>query len=194
MGILQHPVRHPPGSLWGDSSRIFAPAPMVALWATPSSQWRFTCSVRTSSGKTRALGSLPSYMHQLKGMSPLVRTWQNAVRNLNTKHADSSQIYICLDLSLGVYFCIFYICILHISSCMFNRHLRFNMSKTELQFLPVPHHFRWPARLSQALHSVNGNFFFQLSRLKFWDHPRLHSSFYIPPQIYQEVLLTPPSK
>ena len=168
MGILQHPVRHPPGSLWGDSSRIFAPAPMVALWATPSSQWRFTCSVRTSSGKTRALGSLPSYMHQLKGMSPLVRTWQNAVRNLNTKHADSSQIYIsvltCLLESIFVYFTSAYsisllVCLTDISglTCL-KLNSNFCLFHTTSDDLLDSH------RLSIQWMAIS---FFQLSRLKF---------------------------
>ena len=79
MGILQPPLQHSPGSLLGDSSRVFAPALIEAHWPTPSSQWRFKCSMRTSSGKTRALGMLSRYMHHLKGMSLLVRAWQNVV-------------------------------------------------------------------------------------------------------------------
>lgn len=48
-------------------------------WPTPDSQWRFTCSTRTSNGTARALGMSSSYFEKLKDMSVLVRAWQNIV-------------------------------------------------------------------------------------------------------------------
>ena len=52
---------------------------MATCWLTHNGQWRFTCSTRTSSGTTRALGMSSCYAEQLKGMSLLVKAWQNVV-------------------------------------------------------------------------------------------------------------------
>ena len=61
------------------------PGPWVACWPTSSGQWRFTHSLRTSSGTTRVPGfssvekDTHSYVEWLKDMSLLVRAWQNMV-------------------------------------------------------------------------------------------------------------------
>ena len=52
----------------------------ATCWTTSHDQWSFTHSRRTSSGTTRMLGMSSSYVEQLKGMSLLVRVWQNMVR------------------------------------------------------------------------------------------------------------------
>ena len=54
-------------------------SPWTAWWSTPNSWWRFTHSTRTSSGTTRVPDISSSYVEQLKGMSLLVRAWQNVV-------------------------------------------------------------------------------------------------------------------
>ena len=55
------------------------PQPVAACWLTPDSQWRFKCSIRTSSGTARAPGMSSSYIDWLNGMSLLVRAWKNVV-------------------------------------------------------------------------------------------------------------------
>ena len=51
----------------------------AACWLMPSARWRFVCSVRTNGGRTRAPGMSPGHVEQLKGMSLLLRAWQNVV-------------------------------------------------------------------------------------------------------------------
>ena len=60
------------------SSRAFASTPSTC-WLTPDGHWRFICSTRTSSGATGTSGISSSYTEQLKGMSPLLRAWQNVI-------------------------------------------------------------------------------------------------------------------
>ena len=70
------------------------PGPWAACWLTPSGQWRFTQSMRTSSGTTRVPGMSSSYMEQLKDMSLLVRAWQNVV---HSRRECKSHQYSCLE-------------------------------------------------------------------------------------------------
>ena len=55
------------------------PPPLAAHWLTPDSQWRFKCSTKIISGTARAPGTSSSSIEQLKGMSLLVKAWQNVV-------------------------------------------------------------------------------------------------------------------
>ena len=73
LGILQPTLQPSPDSLPSYSSRSFA------LTFELHGHWQFTCSMRTSSGTTRAPGMSPSYMEWPKGMSLLVKARQNMV-------------------------------------------------------------------------------------------------------------------
>ena len=62
-----HPPTSVPASpdpLFSHSNRAFASNP--GHWLTPDGQWRFKCSLRTSSGKAKAHGISSSYAEQLK--------------------------------------------------------------------------------------------------------------------------------
>ena len=83
--VRSAPGRTPPSapafcvfpSLWLQQGLCFGPH--AACWPTADRWWRFTHSMRTSSGTVRTLGMSSSYIEQLNGTSLLVRAWQNVV-------------------------------------------------------------------------------------------------------------------
>ena len=76
--IVQHQLDFPgTPSPWLQQGLCLSP--WAAWWSTSNSWWRFTHSTRTSSGTIRVPDISSSYVEQLKGMSLLVRAWQNVV-------------------------------------------------------------------------------------------------------------------
>ena len=49
----------------------------AACWLTAGGRWRFVCSRRTNGGRSGVPGMLPGHVEQLKGVSLLLRAWQN---------------------------------------------------------------------------------------------------------------------
>ena len=115
--------------------------------------------------------------------------------NLNTKYADSSQIYIsaltCFLEYIFVYFTPAYSTSLLVCLTDTSNLTCLKLNSNFCLFHNTSNDLLNSHRLSIQWMAIS---FFQLLRLKFWDHPWLHSCFYIPPQIYQEVLLTLSSK
>ena len=79
LGILQHQFQTSPDPLFSHSNRAFASNSghiLTDSWC----QWRFKCSLRTSSGKAKAQSISSSYAEQLKGTSVL-KTWYTVEGN-----------------------------------------------------------------------------------------------------------------
>ena len=68
LGVIQHQLQPSLGTLPGHSNRAFVSTSGRMLTDTHS-QWRFKCSMRTSSETARPPGISSNYTEQLKGMS-----------------------------------------------------------------------------------------------------------------------------
>ena len=77
-GVLQHQLQPYPNPSSSHSIRAFATTPSHKLTDTRKPVKVYMLN-KDQHGTTRALGMLSSYAEQLKGMSLLVRAWQNVV-------------------------------------------------------------------------------------------------------------------